>query len=66
LIVLAPGERFDPTSDLVFVFGIGDFGELHEIALINGTPQSKTSELLLPGQKTRITQTLLFAQQENP
>ena len=53
LIVLAPGERFDPTSDLVFVFSIGEFGELHEIALINGTPQSKTLHLQA-GKKYRF------------
>jgi FtsP/CotA-like multicopper oxidase with cupredoxin domain len=45
LIVLPPGEKFDPISDLVFVFSIGDFGALQELALINGTPQSKTLEL---------------------
>ena len=45
LIVLPPGEKFDPTSDLTFVFSIGDFGALQELALINGTPQSKTLQL---------------------
>jgi FtsP/CotA-like multicopper oxidase with cupredoxin domain len=45
LIVLSPGEKFDPMSDLTFVFSIGDFGALKEIALINGTPQSKTLQL---------------------
>lgn len=45
LIVLPPGEKFDPTSDLIFVFSIGDFGGLKEIALINGTPQGKTLDL---------------------
>ena len=45
LIVLPPGEKFDPTSDLTFVFSIGDFGGLKEIALINGTPQGKTLDL---------------------
>jgi FtsP/CotA-like multicopper oxidase with cupredoxin domain len=45
LIVLPPGEKFDPTADLTFVFSIGDFGALKEIALINGTPQSKTLQL---------------------
>ena len=45
LIVLPPGERFDPSSDLAFVFSIGEFGALQEIALINGTPQSKTLQL---------------------
>ena len=45
LIVLPEGERFDPKSDLTFVFSIGDFGALQELALINGTPQSKTLQL---------------------
>jgi FtsP/CotA-like multicopper oxidase with cupredoxin domain len=45
LIVLPPGEQFDPASDLTFVFSIGDFGALEELALINGTPQSKTLRL---------------------
>jgi FtsP/CotA-like multicopper oxidase with cupredoxin domain len=45
LIVLPPGEKLDPASDLVFVFSIGDFYSLHELALINGTPQSKTLRL---------------------
>ena len=45
LIVLSEGETFDPKSDLTFVFSIGDFGALQELALINGTPQSKTLQL---------------------
>jgi manganese oxidase len=45
LIVLPPGAQFDPESDLAFVFSIGDFGALRELALINGTPQSKTLQL---------------------
>jgi manganese oxidase len=45
LIVLAQGEKFDPTSDLIFVFSIGDFGTLQKLALINGTPESKTLHL---------------------
>jgi len=45
LIVLPPGQKLDPTSDLVFLFSIGDFAALQEIALINGTPQSKTMYL---------------------
>jgi FtsP/CotA-like multicopper oxidase with cupredoxin domain len=53
LIVLSPGEKFDPTSDLTFVFSIGDFGALHELALINGTPQSKTLQLQA-GKKYRF------------
>jgi FtsP/CotA-like multicopper oxidase with cupredoxin domain len=45
LIVLPPEEKYDPASDLPFVFSIGDFGPLKELALINGTPQSKTMRL---------------------
>jgi FtsP/CotA-like multicopper oxidase with cupredoxin domain len=30
---------------LIFVFSIGDFGALSDLALINGTPQSKTLQL---------------------
>jgi manganese oxidase len=45
LIVLPPEEKFDPKSDLTFVFSIGDFGALQELALINGTPQSKVLQL---------------------
>lgn len=53
LIVLPPGEKFDPASDLTFVFSIGDFGALRELALINGTPQSKTLHLQA-GKKYRF------------
>jgi FtsP/CotA-like multicopper oxidase with cupredoxin domain len=53
LIVLPKGQKFDPTSDLSFVFSIGDFGALHELALINGTPQSKTLRLQA-GKKYRF------------
>lgn len=53
LIVLPPGEKFDPASDLTFVFSIGDFGALQRLALINGTPQSKTMQLQ-SGRKYRL------------
>jgi FtsP/CotA-like multicopper oxidase with cupredoxin domain len=53
LIVLPPGAQFDPGSDLAFVFSIGDFGALRELALINGTPQSKTLQLQV-GKKYRF------------
>src|SRR5262249_15293786 len=32
LIVLPPADKFDPTSDMTFVFSIGDFGSLGELA----------------------------------
>jgi FtsP/CotA-like multicopper oxidase with cupredoxin domain len=53
LIVLPPGEKLDPASDPTFVFSIGDFGALKELALINGTPQSKTLQLQA-GKKYRF------------
>jgi len=53
LIVLPPGQKFDPASDLTFLFSIGDFGTLKEMALINGTPQSKAMQLQA-GRKYRF------------
>jgi FtsP/CotA-like multicopper oxidase with cupredoxin domain len=53
LIVLPEGETFDSKSDLTFVFSIGDFGTLQELALINGTPQSKTLQLV-SGKRYRL------------
>ena len=53
LIVLPPGQKFDPAFDITFVFSIGDFGGLQELALINGTPQSKTLQLQA-GKKYRF------------
>ena len=53
LIVMPPGQKFDPASDRTFVFSIGDFGTLQEMALINGTPQSKALQLQA-GRKYRF------------
>jgi FtsP/CotA-like multicopper oxidase with cupredoxin domain len=53
LIVMPPSEQFDPSSDLPFVFSIGDFGDLHEMALINGTPEPKNLPLKA-GKKYRF------------
>jgi manganese oxidase len=53
LIVLPPGEKLDPASDLTFVFSLGDFGVLQELALINGSPQSKMLRLQA-GKKYRF------------
>jgi FtsP/CotA-like multicopper oxidase with cupredoxin domain len=53
LIVLPPGEKFDAAADLSFVFSIGDLGALGEMALINGTPQTKTLQLQA-GKKYRF------------
>lgn len=40
LIVLPAGEKFDPASDLTFVFSEGDFDGLGPMFLVNGRPQS--------------------------
>ena len=45
LIVLPPGAKLDPSSDISFVFSIGNFPTLGDMALINGTPQSKVLQL---------------------
>lgn len=45
LLVLPEGENYDSASDLSFVFSIGDFGELGELVLINGTPAPKNLKL---------------------
>lgn len=53
LLVLPAGENYDRESDLPFVFSIGDFGELRELALINGTP-SPDDLKLRAGKKYRF------------
>ena len=40
LIVLSPGEKYDASSDLSFVFGIGIFGDIGRLTLINGSPEA--------------------------
>jgi manganese oxidase len=45
LIVLPPAQMFDPLSDQVFVFSVGDLGQMGELVLINGAPQSKPLQL---------------------
>jgi FtsP/CotA-like multicopper oxidase with cupredoxin domain len=39
LIVLEPGQKFDPERDLIFVFSDGDFHSFGLLFLINGHPQ---------------------------
>jgi len=51
--VLWLSDRFGIGKPIEGVFSIGDFGALHELALINGTPQSKTLRLQT-GKKYRI------------
>ena len=39
LIVLPPGEKFDPASNLIFVFSEGEFNTWGPMFLLNGRPQ---------------------------
>ena len=38
LIVLEPGQKFDPDGDHIFVFSLGDYSPLGYMMLINGQP----------------------------
>ncbi len=53
LIVLPPGENFDPPSDKTFVFSMGTFEPFGEILLVNGSPQPLPLQLKT-GTKYRI------------
>ena len=53
LIVLPPGEKYDPAHDLTFLFSVGTFGALGDIVVVNGAPQCKTLRLK-PKQKYRF------------
>lgn len=53
LIVMPPGKKFDPASDLTFVFSVGEFSELNRLILINGSPQSPPLPLQ-SGRKYRL------------
>jgi FtsP/CotA-like multicopper oxidase with cupredoxin domain len=53
LIVMPPGEKYDAASDLPFVFGIGIFGDIGRLTLINGTPEARPL-LLHAGTKYRF------------
>jgi len=39
LIVLDPGQKYDPEHDKTFVFGLGRYPPLGTMLLINGTPE---------------------------
>jgi len=53
LIVLPPGQPFDPVSDKSFVFSSGVFQPLGEMLLINGHPQPPLLRLIV-GRKYRF------------
>jgi FtsP/CotA-like multicopper oxidase with cupredoxin domain len=45
LLVVPPGEKFDPASDLVFVLSLGEFVPFGDMLLINGSPQNNPLRL---------------------
>jgi manganese oxidase len=45
LIVLEPGQKYDPERDRIFVFSAGTFGQLGYLLLVNGHPQPDPIEL---------------------
>jgi manganese oxidase len=53
LIVLPPGQKFDPALDKTFLFSLGVFEPLGELLLINGHPQPAPLRLAT-GRKYRF------------
>lgn len=53
LLVLEPGQRFDPQTDKVFVLGRGGLDEMHDPLMLNGSPQPGLM-VLLTGQTYRF------------
>ena len=53
LIVLPPGQPFDPVSDKSFLFSLGVFKPFGEMLLINGHPQPPLLRLIV-GRKYRF------------
>jgi len=45
LIVLEPGQTYDPEHDKTFVFGLAKYGPLPTMLLINGTPEPYPARL---------------------
>jgi|HubBroStandDraft_5_1064220.scaffolds.fasta_scaffold09546_2 FtsP/CotA-like multicopper oxidase with cupredoxin domain len=39
LIVLPPGQKYDPEHDLTFTFGVGNYAPFGFVFLVNGNPQ---------------------------
>jgi FtsP/CotA-like multicopper oxidase with cupredoxin domain len=53
LVVLEPGQKYDPTSDKVFVLGRGGVNEMKDPMLVNGSAQPGLM-VLLSGQTYRF------------
>ena len=45
LIVLEPGQKYDPEHDRTFVFSVGKYAPFGFLLLINGTPQPDPIEM---------------------
>jgi FtsP/CotA-like multicopper oxidase with cupredoxin domain len=53
LLVLEPGQNYDPTTDKVFVLGRAGVNEMHDPLVLNGSPQPGLM-VLLTGQTYRF------------
>jgi len=53
LLVLEPGQKYDPATDKVFVLGRSGPSELHDPLVLNGSPQPGLM-VLLTGQTYRL------------
>jgi manganese oxidase len=45
LIVLEPGQKYDPEHDKTFVFGVGRYAPFGSMLIVNGTPEPDPVEL---------------------
>ena len=53
LLVIEPGQKYDPETDKVFVLGRSGLNELHDPMVLNGNPQPCLM-VLLPGKTYRF------------
>lgn len=53
LLVLDPGQKFDPETDKVFVLGRGGLNEMKDPMMVNGSPQPGLM-VVLPGKTYRL------------
>ena len=53
LLVLEPGQKYDPATDKVFVLGRSGLNEMHDPLVLNGSPQPGLM-VLLTGQTYRL------------
>jgi manganese oxidase len=53
LLVMEPGQKYDPATDKVFVLGRGGLNELHDPLVLNGSSQPGLM-VLVPGRSYRF------------